>query len=574
MRDCILMVGVMMLLFIFAGCKQQDNNKATLDLAESFMEERPDSSLSILDEMDASKISDSRSRARYALLKSIALDKNYIDTTTFDVLQPAIDYYIKNGTTNEKLKTHYYQGIIYGNAGEDDLAMQSFLEAMQNEEQVTDTLTLARVLVAQATLFYKQYRLTEFSENNIKAADLYGKLGRSPQQLKCYARALDGQTRVRNKEIATQIADICKSIIEYDSTLKCQRVIQSLLVYEISFGKEENVKEMIVLSQELGLTDDARINLARAYTRIGEPRMGLSYLNEARISPEDIFDSLTYWSVKTEILERMGDDSEALEAFRNYSRLLETYHMKLFSNELLFSEKKHEMEVENMKRIQWKDEEIMWISAGTVLLICLAGLLYYRYRYHKARQAIAERTAGELRREKGELESAKKEIEEEAAGLRQALVELEGERDRLKDGLEKQDETAADMRRIIGKRLELLNGLLASEITKDTGHAKEYREYVEKIKKDRKRFLREIRKGLEATYPGFFSELKALDLTDKEIDYVCLYAIGLRGKEIGSYLKVAGHYNISSEIRHKLGLDSNGENLGPYLRKMMGGGKF
>lgn len=114
-------------------------------------------------------------------------------------------------------------------------------------------------------------------------------------------------------------------------------------------------------------------------------------------------------------------------------------------------------------------------------------------------------------------------------------------------------------------------GLLASELTKDPSHANEYRKYVDTIRKNKKKFLQEIRRDLEITHPEFFSHLSALGMTDKETDYVCLYAIGFRGKEIGSYLEVSGHYNVSSEIRRKLGLDSHGENLGPFLRKMMHG---
>ena len=57
-------------------------------------------------------------KAKYALLMSMALDKNYIDRTDFDVLQPAIDYYEDHGSATDKLRTFYYQGRIYYNRGE------------------------------------------------------------------------------------------------------------------------------------------------------------------------------------------------------------------------------------------------------------------------------------------------------------------------------------------------------------------------------------------------------------------------------------------------------------------------
>ena len=65
------------------------------------MDSKPDSALAVLEGIPASKVKGKEISARYALLKSMALDKNCIDTTTFDILQPAIDYYI--ALTHSKL---------------------------------------------------------------------------------------------------------------------------------------------------------------------------------------------------------------------------------------------------------------------------------------------------------------------------------------------------------------------------------------------------------------------------------------------------------------------------------------
>ena len=104
----------------------------------------------------------------------MALDKNSIDTTTFDILQPAIDYYIKHGTPDEQLRTYYYQGRIYQNQGDDDSAMCSFMNGSDLGENITDSLLLAHTLVAQGTLYFKQYKTDEFIHNNEEAARLYG----------------------------------------------------------------------------------------------------------------------------------------------------------------------------------------------------------------------------------------------------------------------------------------------------------------------------------------------------------------------------------------------------------------
>ena len=69
---------------------------------------------------------------------------------------------------------------------------------------------------------------------------------------------------------------------------------------------------------------------------------------------------------------------------------------------------------------------------------------------------------------------------------------------------------------------------------------------------------------------GIFIEfLEQHGLTTDEINYLCLYAIGLRGKEVGEYIQVKRHYIMSHEIRMKLGLDEHETNIGLYIRRLM-----
>ena len=144
-------LGNILLLFILlttVGCNRRSVIDEKMDLADSLMTSKPDSALAVLEGIPASDVNGKETSARYALLKSMALDKNYIDTTTFDVLQPAINYYIEHGTPDEQLRTYYYQGRIYQNKGDDDAAMQSFMNATDLRQKITDSLLLAHTLVA------------------------------------------------------------------------------------------------------------------------------------------------------------------------------------------------------------------------------------------------------------------------------------------------------------------------------------------------------------------------------------------------------------------------------------------
>ena len=570
----ILGVYVMAAVLSLNGCRHTEAVEDKLNLAEGLMETSPDSSLVILEGIEDSELLGKKIRARYALLKSMALDKNYIDTTTLDILQPAIDFYLKKGNADECLRTLYYKGRIHRNAGEDDLAMQSYMEALELEGQITDSLTLARVLVAQGTLFFIQYRINDFIDNNIKAGELYGKIGKHKHQLRSYAKALDAASRILDKKKADSLAFLCKSMVD-DLSAVDPRDLQALLEYVITFG-DNNETEEIVAQISDGAFEYLGISLARAYAKIGEAKIALNSLVSVTIAPDDILDSLTYCLVATDIYEKLGRDKDALESHKNYSRLLEQYHTRLFSNELLFSEKKHEMVIESMAKIQKRDRIIKWTVVGAAILMLLAILIYFRYRLNKAARLLAEENAERLKleTEKLQLEAKNLELENEkfkleTDNLHLQVSQLGEEKDRLESLLKKQILLSDDARQLIRERIEMLNGLFAKAITKEENYGKEFQKYVEKIKKDKKKFQQSIGKVLEGTHPEFMAYLREHGLTEREMDYVCLYAIGLRGKEIGSYLDLARHYNISTDIRRKLGLDSKGENLGPFIRRMM-----
>ena len=96
-------IGIILCL---ASCTPHTKHWETLMQVESFIEERPDSALTVLQGMDKKALSGKEEEAKHALLLSMALDKNVIDRTDFEVLQPAIDYYQNHGTATDKLRTH------------------------------------------------------------------------------------------------------------------------------------------------------------------------------------------------------------------------------------------------------------------------------------------------------------------------------------------------------------------------------------------------------------------------------------------------------------------------------------
>ncbi|MGN1157557.1 MAG: hypothetical protein ACI4TK_15375 [Agathobacter sp.] len=122
---------------------------------------------------------------------------------------------------------------------------------------------------------------------------------------------------------------------------------------------------------------------------------------------------------------------------------------------------------------------------------------------------------------------------------------------------------------IVRKRLELLNKFLAAYITDQDTLTREADKDISNLIADKEVFLSSTVLSFAGTNPRFILYLKDHHLTDNEIQYCCLYALGLNGKEVGGYLNRRSHYNISSEVRAKIGLSENDTNLGIYIRRLL-----
>lgn len=537
------------------SCDRHGTAWNEMDKAENLMDAKPDSALVVLENIPASSVKGKEAAARYALLKSIALDKNYIDTTNFDVLQPAIDYYIKNGKPDEKLRTYYYQGRIYQNKGDDDSAMRSFMNGCDLRNRVTDSLLLAHTLVAQGTLYFKQYKINDFVHYNMEAAKLYEAIGKDILAIKSYTNALDGYVMQNNKTAADSLMSICVPMVKKNPEGEAF-LFPSLLSYTVNFCSPDEIKEVLTVYQNMKLTTDETMIFAEGYSKIGEYDKAMTLISN--INPaENTWDSLKYASIKIDILERQGKYKEAFTLYRDYSATLEHYQKELLSHDLLFSDKKHQLEMKNLIEIQDRDRIIGGTLCGIFALVILVGWLYYRGYRSKTKRILAEKENKNLR------------LEQE--NLRLEIDQLENERDNLKELQKEQSELAKPIKDVIKSRLDLLNGLLAKEITNNDRYAEPYNKWIDTVRNDKKKFMDSTRLAFAASHPKFMEYLEQHGLSTDEINYLCLYAIGLRGKEVGEYTQMKRHYIVSHEIRKKLGIDEHETNIGPYIRRLMKG---
>lgn len=561
---------------IIVSCSGNPEVDRKLTVAENMMAERPDSALSVLNGIDTELVTSEAEKARYALLMSQALDKNYIDTTTFDVLQPAIDYYIDKdkGTPDEKLKTLYYQGRIYQNIPDFDMAMQTFLKANDFKNECRDSLTYAHMLVAQSVLYFSSYQIEDYVSSSLMAAELYDKLNNDRYQQSSLIKALNGSIALGNRQLSDSIMPLVDSLAQYVPDYQDERLLVQQ-TYLIWFESDSAIKSLLdTVSDYSMMNDESRLNIANGYLILNQAKKAENILNLID-SCGEVGKSSRYLWLKAKTLEANDKYKEALASYKTYYDAIERENSKIYYQKTTVAEDRHDLELSNLRKIQHKDK-IIWLSVCSLLiLLIVVGVIYYFFRIGRMKRIVAENEKARLQlendallRQNEVLELEKHTVELAAENMRLRISQLETENEQLKD-LSEKEELPNDVRKVIKERVEMLNRLFAARILDKDTNVNAYDEWLRQEISDKERFMNSNRLAFKASHPMFIKYLEEHGLTEYEINYLCLYAIGLKGKDVGSYMQLRRHYNISSEIRSKLGIDEHETNIGIYIRKLL-----
>ena len=531
-----------------ASCNSHSHHWEAISQVESYIEERPDSALVVLEQIVPSELSSKEEKAKYSLLYSMALDKNFVDKTDFEVLQPAIDYYEDNGSATDKLRTYYYQGRIYQNMGNDPLAMKSFVNAISKGGTSNDLQTLAKVYYAQSKIYYSLYEWDNAMEYIQKAATLYKDSGLYHYYTDCLILIINGYTIKEDYDSASSYIEQCKQISEKMSVGSLSQFYSVYLTYLIRCGSEYEIN--YIINEYINTIPSSHIDwltLTNAYITIGEYNEALQSIS--RYKNDNHIDSiLKYKALISIVYEKLGRYEESLRAYKDYMVASDSLDYAIIRQDTKFVEERHNLELQTLRERESKTQVLLWAAMFIILLLVIIVFIRYRLKVNRMEKALAEQASEKYRL---------------------LYLQIEEERDNLNDLLAQSTELAPDIKTAVGKRLELLNKFFTAFITNNSDIDRTASKEMEELLANKDTFMTSTKLAFAGSHPKFIKYLEERGLTDWEISYCCLYALGLKGKEVGSYIKMRSHYNNSSTVREKLGINEHDTNLGIYIRKLL-----
>lgn len=312
---------IIFLIMAFTSCASYDVENILNDV-DSYIMERPDSALLVLESIKREELKSERIKAHHALLYSMALDKNYIDVKDDSIAMVAVNYYSKHGSGKNKARAYYYLGNVYYYRKEYDRAIVEFSKAEELAE-IYDSLYWGMTKDAQAHSHQANYNEVESLNCFLKAYDIFSRLSDfdRAQSVKAnlasvytsqfeYTKAENLLVELLNTDglkESTRINSLCyyaylkviKSDSElydavklYDKVMKYENMmIQDYWAYAYALNQTGRIEESEVLIEQLvaiDTTTTASYWLYRISKRNGDLASALSYLEDSNFKDNDV----------------------------------------------------------------------------------------------------------------------------------------------------------------------------------------------------------------------------------------------------------------------------------------------
>ena len=308
----VILFSIMLYALISTGCNSVIRKK--LDSAESLLQPKPDSCLTILEAIVPNDLRTREEKARFALLMSAALDKNYIDVVSDTLIKIAADYYSVRKDRHHRMMAYYYQGLILDNAADYTAAIIALEKAEKDALDLEDHLYAGLIHLRKGDIYTKTLNNQAAQSSLMEAINHF--------------KYLDNSDYAAYTELGLAI-----SYINSHNFSKAKQQLESVLAYNNDNLNDYYSLEKAVIMIELDedLTDAIRLLRSAPQNLLNSQDYCLYALAMESIGQRDSTDKLITNAyslcisqpdsvgidfIYADILHRRGNDAEAYQLTR------------------------------------------------------------------------------------------------------------------------------------------------------------------------------------------------------------------------------------------------------------------
>lgn len=359
---------------LLGGCRPSEAERS-LRAAESLMESRPDSALTLLRAIDGSRLS-GKPRARHALLLSQAYDKNYIDLTSDSLISIAVDFYDNSSDNRRRMLALHYRAAVNRNAGFYERALADELEAHDLAIALNDTLNLCRIEAQIAGFFNYSYNMEEAIKweksalRRAKAMNHQKWVSNGYYNIANYYDGLGDFGRAKN------YADSAAMRFGLDADIQD-------LFYRVNIGLENYDAADSIYRQMLadGITPSLQISAMQAL--IPDTSMHLNVDMESCPTLEQCYtteDSIACYFIRSQLASKAGVLNSALSNLHAATDMQDHLIMRLNLQSLQKVKADHESrKAVKLKHALQEKKKVTWLMAIICLLVIISSFFAFRY---------------------------------------------------------------------------------------------------------------------------------------------------------------------------------------------------
>ncbi len=370
---------------------------------ESYAAEHPDSALQVLGKIDSRRIHRAKVRARYCLLKSMILDKNYIDVTDDNLTLEAVRWYRDHGTDAERAKAYYYHGRVQQNDKDYINAIIAFTNAEKYAGMEEDWLYLGLIYRGMARIYNVTFNSEEELKYSIYASECYRK---SDDELH-YNYSLNNTAIAYNnlKKFDKAIA-LCEEV-EDRARASNDTILMaaSTCTYISALTYKENPDPVRAISMFNYMRDSLRYepsfetwhDIACAYSQIGEYDTAIQIIEGLRsVCPDNPVAYGQLASVRSKVDYGKFDYKDAYLNFSAATAIQDSIFNSILNQSVLSAQKDYFQRQAEYDEYRLRTHRII---AGLVISVLALAIVYVTavaYRKIREKQSEAERYMGQV----------------------------------------------------------------------------------------------------------------------------------------------------------------------------------
>lgn len=371
------------------GCSRKVDSR--LVLADSLVENRPDSAYVILRSVNPDSLSGGENRALYSLLMSQAMYKCNVRAKNDSLINIAVDYYKSTDNRANYARSLLFKGAVLYEMGDKKEALRFYKQA----ESVADTSNydfIGYVNLRMAEVYtYSYIQNQEHIPKFRKALSNYKKSGNTKYQLSCLS-GLSSCFRVHNMDSAYYYMDVMANLARTvgDSV----KLYMALATKARAYESENKDREAIAIGrpvsrfqEKIPLVANVNYDLCRAYAKIGNLDSSLYFFR--KLPTENLSDRERVFRLvaETQIALAQKDYKKAYQCKDYSSKLADSIidrarQMELFETEKRFDRQQLLLQTVSLKR----EKTFAYFITAVIAIILLLGWICWLKRKAKLRE--------------------------------------------------------------------------------------------------------------------------------------------------------------------------------------------